>query len=234
MEDGAAGRRVGARARRGEEVLPGEARRGARHLVAERVGEIDLAAAGCKLRAVTRGDPLDLRLERVAQAGGQERRPVVLALAAANHDLAALEVHVLDAKGDDLGETEAAAVHEVADQAKRRLELVEHGAHVGPGEHRREMLGALGTFEARELRHGKVEHAAIQEDDGAEGLVLRGGRGAALLGEMIEESGDLGSVQLPRVAAAVEADEGSDPVGVGFLGARRVVQAPEGAAQGFE
>jgi hypothetical protein len=45
-EDGAAGRRVGARARREEEVLPGEARRGAGHLVAEGVREIDLAAAG--------------------------------------------------------------------------------------------------------------------------------------------------------------------------------------------
>ena len=49
---GAPGRRVRAGARRGEEVLPREARHGGRHLHAKRVREVDLSAPRPELRAV--------------------------------------------------------------------------------------------------------------------------------------------------------------------------------------
>lgn len=72
VEDGAPGRGVGAGARRGEEVLPREARRGAGKLEAKGVGEIYLAAAERELRAVPCASGLDLRGEPLAGAGGQK------------------------------------------------------------------------------------------------------------------------------------------------------------------
>jgi hypothetical protein len=56
-------------------------------------------------------------------------------------------------------------------------------------------------------------------DEGTESLVLGGGGQVALRREMIEESGDVGAPEHPRVTPAVEGDEGPDPVGVRFLGA---------------
>src|SRR5580700_7613135 len=52
VEDRAVRRRVGARARGGEEVLPGEALRRAGHLDEQGMGEVDLAAARRKLGAM--------------------------------------------------------------------------------------------------------------------------------------------------------------------------------------
>ena len=71
VEHGASGRGVGARARRREDVLPREARRGGGHLRAERVREVDLAAPGGELRAVPLARGLDLRGEPLAGASGR-------------------------------------------------------------------------------------------------------------------------------------------------------------------
>jgi hypothetical protein len=91
-----------------------------------------------------------------------------------------------------------------------------------------------------EVRHGEVEDPTVEEveeveeEERAEGLVLGGGGGAARSREMIEESDDLGGAEPARVAAGVEGDEGADPGDVRLLGARGVVEAAEGGADGFE
>ena len=54
------------------------------------------------------------------------------------------------------------------------------------------MGGPLGTLEAGQLRGGEVEDATVEEDEGAEGLVERGGREVLLSSEIVEESDDLG------------------------------------------
>jgi hypothetical protein len=71
-------------------------------------------------------------------------------------------------------------------------------------------------------------------DEGAEGLVLGGGRGATLHCEMTEECGEVGGAEVARVTAAMIADEGPDPVSVRLLGAGGAVQAPEGGAHGLQ
>jgi hypothetical protein len=53
------------------------------------------------------------------------------------------------------------------------------------------VLGPPGTQESLELRHGAAEDVAVHEDDGAEGLVPGGGRGATVHCEMIEECGEV-------------------------------------------
>jgi hypothetical protein len=87
--------------------------------------------------------------------------------------------------------------------------------------------GALGALQAGQLGGREVEDAAAEEDQGADCLV-DGGRGdAALGGEVVQEGDDVVGTE------GVEADEGADPVDVGFLGARGVIQAAKSSVDGF-
>jgi hypothetical protein len=97
--------------------------------------------------------------------------------------------------------------------------MIEEEEDLAPGEDRWEVLGPPGTLESLELRHRAAEDVAVEEDNGAEGLVLSGGGGATLHYKMIEKCGEVGRAEVARVAAAMVADEGPDPVGVCLLGA---------------
>ena len=72
-----------------------------------------------------------------------------------------------------------------------------------------------------------AEDVAVEEEQGGEGLVLRGGRHVLVDGKWGEEGFDFGCGHVGRVALVVEEDVAPDPVQVGGLGARRVVSAPE-------
>jgi len=234
MEHESPGRRVGAGARRWEEVLPREARRGAGHLRAERVGEVDLAASQGELCQMDSAHEIELGDETLAGPGGQEGRAVVGTFATTDGDLTAVEVDVLHAEGEGLLEAETGAVEDLAEEAEGRLELLEQGHDVAAREDGGEVLGTLGALEAVERGQVEFEHLAVEEDEGAEGLVLGGGRDGATQGEVVEEGGDLGGAHLPRVTSLVEADEVAYPADVGLLGAGGVVQAAEGDGDGLD
>ena len=68
-----------------------------------------------------------------------------------------------------------------------------------------------------------AEDLAIEEEQRAEGLVLRGGGDVALDGQVGEERLDLRAAHIFGVALAVEQDEAPDPIDVGLLGADGVV-----------
>ena len=214
MEHDSPGRRVGAGARRGKEVLPREARRGARHLRAERVGKVDLAASHGELCQMDSADGIELGGETLAGPGGQEGGAVVGTLATTDGDLTAVEVDVFYAEGEGLLEAETGAVEELAEEAEGRLELLEQGHDVAAREDGGEVLGTLGALEAVERGQVEFEHLAVEEDEGAEGLVLGGGRDAATHGEVVEEGGDLGSAHLTRVTAVVKAYERAHPADI--------------------
>jgi hypothetical protein len=233
-EDLLARHRIRAGARGREEVLPGQARRGVRHFLAEGVGQVHLAATGGQLEAVPLGNALDLRRERVPHARRKQRGSVVLPLAATHRDLAALEVHVLDPDGEALEEAKAAAIEDLADEPERGLQVVEEGKDLAPREDGGEVMRAASTSEADELGHLQAKDAAIEEDERAKGLVL-GGRGDATLhGEVVEERGGLDGSHVPGVASTVEHDKGADPLEVRLLRARRVMKAADGRAHGFK
>jgi hypothetical protein len=76
----------------------------------------------------------------------------VLSLIAPDHDLAALEVHVLDPDRETLEEAKTAAVEDLGDEPKRGSQMIEERHDLAPGEDRRKMVGPAGTLEAHELR----------------------------------------------------------------------------------
>jgi hypothetical protein len=198
------------------------------------VRQVHGAAAGCELGVVPPGDTLELRFEGRPDAGRQERRPVLLTFAAAHHDLVPVEVDVLDPDGEALEQAEAAAVEQLRDETERRFQVLEERVHLAAREHGRKVEGALGALEANELGEVEREDAAVEEDDGAEGLVLRGGGRVAVDGEVVQEGGDLGRAEGSGMAAAVEGDVGADPVEVRLLGAGGLVQAADRRGDGFE
>jgi hypothetical protein len=172
--------------------------------------------------------------QSVAHAHGQERRAIVLALPAPHEDLLAPEIDVLDAEREALHETQAAAIEDLGDQAVRRREALEHGQHVGVGEHRRQVLRAARPLETGEVAHLPLEDAFVEEDDRAERLVLGGSRGPTPHREVVQKGGDVLGRHLARVLAAVEADELADSVEVGLLGPSGTVESSHRAAYGFE
>src|SRR5277367_2144125 len=219
VEHLAAGSRIDARARCREEVLPGEARRRFGHLPEEGVRKIDEAPPGRALGAVAGSDGFHLRPEAIPRAGREERGAIMLALATTHRDLMALEVDILDADGQRFEEAEAAAIQDFGEQAERELQVIEERHDLAAREDRREMVRPAGPLQVEELRHVETEDAAVEEDESAEGLILRRSRDPALDGEMIEERGDLRGAKGARVSATLEGNERARPVNIGFLGA---------------
>ena len=104
MQHEAPGLGIDARSRRGEDVLPGEARRGAGHLAVEGEGKVDFTTSEGERVAVTTSDEVELRAQSVACAGGEERGAVVRSLSLTHDELVAVEVDVFHAERERLVE----------------------------------------------------------------------------------------------------------------------------------
>ena len=74
------------------------------------------------------------------------------------------------------------------------------------------------------------EHVAIEEQQGAERLVLCGGSDVLLHGQVGEEGFDFRDAHVARVLFMVEQDVAPDPADVGLFGADRVVFEADGVA----
>jgi hypothetical protein len=181
---------------------------------------LDGKSTGVELGAMALRDHHELPAQAVADPLGEQRGTVVRSLAPANRDLAAVEVDILDPEAEALEQAEAAAVEKLSDEAERGAEVLQEGQDVTGPEDRGEVVRPARSLKTHELGHRELEDVTVQEEDGAESLVLRGGRDVALASEIVEECGDLGGAQVAGMATRVKADEGADPVEVRLLGAR--------------
>ena len=75
-----------------------------------------------------------------------------------------------------------------------------------------------------------MEHLPIQEEEGAESLILGGAGDVFLHGQVGQECFYFGSAHFGRMAHAVEKDVALDPVDVGLLGADRAMLEADGVA----
>ncbi len=170
--------------------------------------------------------PSGLFGDRLGGRGGQHDDPVLVALALAHDDLAARRIDVLDAEPAALHEPEAGAVHQASHQAIRfmRRQPVQSGQeqpHFLARQNHGQTPAAAGA-EGINVPEVEMEHVAVEEEQGREGLVLRAGRDAALHGEEGEEALDLLGAHRVGMAEAlrrfVEADVLFDPADVAALG----------------
>lgn len=204
----------------------GESRAG--HLGAERVRQVHLAPTGMELGLMSPGDGVTVGAETIAELRWQEGGAIVGALSPADEDLPALEVDLLEPDGEAFEEAEAAAIEDLADPSEGQLQRFEQRDHVPPGEDGREVRWAPCRLEALQRWEVEIEDAPGQGDERTEGLVLGGGRDAALDREVVEEGRRLGGTEGPRVEAAVDVDELAHPVEGCFLGAEGVWRRREG------
>lgn len=180
------------------------------------------------------GHGVELGAEAITHPRRQERGAIVVPLAATDCDHVAVEVDVLHPEGEALEQAEAAAVEDLGHEPVPRLQLIEERDDLASREHRGKVLRTAGALEAVQLGHGKIEDAAIEEEHGAESLVLGGRRRVSLHRKVVEKGGDIGAAELARVPAFVEGDEDADPVEVGLLGARGIVEAADGGLHGLD
>jgi len=114
--------------------------------------------------------------------------------------------------------------------------LRQHALHLIAGEHSGQALRFFGHDRADRLFDGCFEDVVVEEENGAEGLVLGGGGYIAVDGQVGEEGFDVGRSHVAGMDVLagvffVEEDEAFDPADVGLFGAIGIVLAAEGVTQ---
>ena len=218
----------------GEEVLPGEFLGSVGVFPDQGVGEVDLAVAFLEVLLMDDGDGFDLFLESRDEGIWQDGDAVVFALAVADDDGMVAEVDIFDAQADAFHQAQAAAVEEFCHQLRQAGHPIENGEGFLVGEDGGEGLGFFGADEVGGEVDVFLEDVTVEEEDGAEGLVLGGGSQVTLGGKVRDEGLDFLAAHVVGVAFVVEEDVAADPVYVGLFGAGGVVFDADGVADLFE
>ena len=157
-----------------------------------------------------------------------------VALAAADHDLVGGEVNILDAEPAALEHPEPGAVEQAGHEVRHTVEPLEHPAHLCPREYHGEPHGALRAHDAVQPRQIDLQHLLVEEQEGAQGLVLGRGGDLPIDRERREELRDFRGAHLGGGALVVEDDETPDPGDVRLLSATAEVTGSQGLADAVE
>ena len=216
----------------GEEILPGEFAAGVGVFFGDGSGQVYRAEAFGQVFLVKFPNALDLFAQGGNDAGRQGGRAVICAFAIANDDLAVVEIDVFDAQAQAFHQTQSAAVEYLGHEQVDSGELVEYGFDFGFVEDGGQDAGAVGADDLELfLIKFDVEYVAVEEQDGAEGLVLGGG-GDVVLGDEVGDVGvDFCDAHFARVAFFVEEDVAAHPFGVCLDGAWGVLFCAHGIAE---
>jgi hypothetical protein len=114
------------------------------------------------------------------------------------------------------------------------VDLGKHGADFLGRQDDRQVVRALGIDEVVEPGNLLLEDRAVEEEEGAEGLVLRRCRNLAIDGQRRQEARELRRSHLGGVPLAVEEDVAADPGDVHLLGATAIVPGANGMAHAIE
>jgi hypothetical protein len=179
-------------------------------------------------------DALQVPGEVRLHGGSQHRHAVLVALAAPHDDVVGPEIHVLDAEAATLEEPEAGPVEKKRHQSRRAFEPAQHRPHLVPGQDDGQALRALGPDDLVHPREVDFQDHSVQEQQGAQRLVLGGGGALPVDGEGAQETGDLGRSHVGGVTLVVEEDVAADPGDVGRLGSAAVMSGADGGADAVE
>lgn len=127
-------------------------------------------------------------------------------------------------------EAKPRAVQKRSHEPWRPGQTVQDPGHFGAGEDDRKPCRPPSPHEAVEPSELDSQYFAVEEEDRAQGLVLRRRADVPLDREMREERGDLRLSQLPWMAHPVEPDVAMDPSDVRLLGPGTVPVESDGRA----
>jgi hypothetical protein len=104
----------------------------------------------------------------------QHHHAVLAPLAVTHHDDPAVEVHILDTQAHPFHEAHAGAIEQLGQQSHLVVKKLEQGAHLVAGQHAGNALFLGRSVQA--IQPGKVDgqHLAVQKEQGAQRLVVRG------------------------------------------------------------
>ena len=154
------------------------------------------------------------------EAFGEDSDTVVVAFAAANDDLAVVEVHVFDAQAHTFHDAESATVKDFGHEAGNAAHVIDDFHGFGMGEDSGQTFWAGGVGEVGRERHVSLENDPVEEEEGTEGLILGGCGDFAFGGEVSNKGTDFVFAHVLGVSFFVEEDVAFDPVFVGLFGAK--------------
>ena len=209
--------RIDRQAGRREDVLPHPFPTRGRILAIQRIAQIYLAMAGGQVLAVEFANPLEMLAQGRRHARRQHRHAILEALAVAHQDFAAFEPHVLHPQPQAFHDAQAGAIEQPRNQAVAALQPRQHGHDLGGGQHHRQPLGRFGRLDIVEPGQFDVQHLAIQEQQGALGLVLGRSRYPPGHRQMGQKLLHLLRAHVFRMALAKIPDKSLNPIQIGLF-----------------
>ena len=177
---------------------------------------------------------LEVLAQAIAHEIRQHHATVLLPLAATNRDLATLEIEVLHTQLQTLLQTQSGAVEQRGDKPWHTLQLPQDSPHFVGTQNDRDVYGSLRTRRGSDDTKVLSQHLVVQEQDGAERLILCRRCDVPLHSKGRKERSYVWRAQLPRVPLAIEDDVSPDPVNVRLLGTPTVVTRTNGLANTVE
>ena len=191
-------------------------------------GEVDVAVARFQVALVAHADTAQVFSEGGEEAGGEHGHAGYFSGVVADVDLAIVKIEVLDTEAEALDQPQAEAEYEFGDELVGAGHGGDHGHGFFSGEDDGQVVGGFFGPDGGDGGQVYLEHLVVEEQDGAEGLVLGGGRDVFIHGQVGEEGFDFGVAHRFGVAFVVEQDVSFDPLGVGLFGADGVLFISDG------
>jgi hypothetical protein len=110
----------------------------------------------------------------------------------------------------------------------------QHGGNLPPSEDDRQVPGLFGAHDTVQPVERVPEHFSIEEQQRAQGLVLRRGADAPATRQVLEEGTDLLRSQLVRMTPLIEENETPDPADVRSFRTGTVVARADGGTDAVE
>ena len=167
-----------------------------------------------------------MRFELLVQGAGQHGDAIFFSFAIAHRDLGVAEVDVLHPQAHAFHQTQSRTVEEACHQKVAAFELFEQRPYLSLGQDHRHPGRALRPLHVIEPLELAPEHLLVQEENSAQGLILRRGGHLSLDGEMGEKALHLELAHGGGMTLAMKQDVAFDPIDVGLLGADAIMLEP--------
>jgi len=187
------------------------------------VRQVHPAQSAGQVARVQQAHLRQLAQQRFAQRARKHRHPVLAALAIADGQLVALQVHVLDPQPRALHQAQPAAVEQPGHQRLPPGQALQQPHHLRARQHHRQPPRPLGTDHVLHPRQLDAQHLPIEEEQGGQRLVLGAGGHVVPRRQPGEKRLHRRPVQFRRMPRQPRPDIPADPVQIRLLRAQAVV-----------
>ena len=197
----------------GEHVLPQELPTRVGVFDGQSSGQEDVTRSQSEVALVHNQTPLEMSLQWLPQAVGQDREPILAAFALADDDPPVGEVQVLHPQCQAFMQAQTRTVDQLGHEFVEALHLREQPLDLLHGKDDRKPPWTWSADKLAEVTQGQAQHLVVHEEQRIERLVLRTGRELPD-GQVGQEALDVLGAEFPWGAATVETVVLPGPVAV--------------------